>query len=509
MGYNLLHFQGRDLIMLKSLKLLNLAFISLCSIGATQAVFAAESGLECKYTYNFRDTFKVIRQDRPVTVTKTDKTFGFSWGAYENYSDASWEFKVNLEQADMVRVRLRHVAYDDNMYIYVNDQQIFGRVGGGINGFDANLDVGKYFKDGENTIRVRLINNIPNYGKISAMFDYSEGGCRATELPRPAIPPLPDSQRCVESLVCTQPVETRSFSGVNVKRSCWQWQTTRTCYDFIEDTSTCKVPTPPVGSSCEIVSKQCLDEKEHTVGGNVFKGCTLYETKTKCTTPIDPKNMTPSELAAYNKENQERKLACKPVQTCIGPNCYIGEQEKDKPDEDMPYILALLEIGNQAGKYMDKNNIRLFNGVKSQCRSRRGFGALAACCKGSSGSPPKALDSSGKEIVPTNQNAFENTFKPVDQKYSDPNATANQEYVNGGANPYTYDSMYAPNEAMYMLQGTASVAETNAGKEALEMGGGSKLTAMGYGFSPSGTATGDQKSFQEYSTKPVMGTSND
>lgn len=495
--------------MFKAFKFLNLALLSLCSIGATENAFAAESGLVCKYTYNFRDTFKVTRQDRPVTVTKTDKTFGFSWGAYENYSDASWEFKVTLEQADMVRVRLRHVSYDDDMYIYVNGQQIFGRVGGGIDGFDANLDVGKYFKDGENTIRVRLLNNIPTYGKISAMFDYSEGGCTATDLPRPPIPPLPDSQRCVESLVCTQPVDTRSFSGINVKRSCWQWKTTRTCYDFIEDTSTCQVPTPPKGSSCEIVSKQCLDETEHTVGGNVFKGCTLYETRTKCTTPIDPKNMTPSELAAYNKENDDRKLACKPVQTCIGPNCYIGEQEKDKPDEDMPYVLALLEIGNQAGKYMDKNEIRLFNGVKSQCRSRRGFGLLAGCCKGSAGSPPKATDSNGNQIVPTNDNTFANTFSTVDEKYNDPNATANEDYKNGGGNPYTYDSMYAPNEAMYMLQGTQSVAETNAGKEAFANGGGAELKAMGYGWSESGTGTGDQVSFGQYSQVNKSGTSDD
>lgn len=496
-------------MMNNTFNLLSKSLLGISLYAVAQMALAGPYDPICSYTNNFRDTFQVVRQDRPVTVSLTDKTFGFSWAAREYPTDASWEFKVNLTNAEKVRVRLRRVVYDDNMYIYVNGQEIFGRVGGGVNGYDANLDVGRYFINGENSIRVRLVNDIPKNAAIGATFEYSEGGCTFPELPRPPIPALPDSQRCVESLVCTQPVDTRQFAGLDVSRNCWQWKTTRTCYDFIEDKSTCKVPTPPVGSSCEVVSKQCLDESEYTVGGNVFKGCTLYETKTKCTTPIKREDMTAAEGKAYDDENRERTLACKPVQTCIGPNCYIGEQEKDKPDEDMPYILTLLEIGNQAGKYMDKNNIRLFNGVKSQCRSRRGFGALAACCKGSSGSPPKATDSSGKQIVPTNENAFENTFKPVDQKYSDPNATANQEYVNGGANPYTYDSMYAPNEAMYMLQGTASVAETNAGKEALEMGGGSKLTAMGYGFSPSGTATGDQKSFQEYSTKPVMGTSND
>lgn len=86
----------------------------------------------------------------------------------------------------------------------------------------------------------------------------------------------------------------------------------------------------------------------------------------------------------------------------------------------------------------------------------------------------KATDSSGKQITPTNDAVFKDTFASVDKKYSDPNATANEEFKNGGANPYTYDSMYAPNEAMYMLQGTSSVAETDAGKEALQNGGGAK-----------------------------------
>lgn len=509
MENHLYDFKSGDLIMINYTKLLNKSLLGLSLYVASQFALADANGITCNYTNNFRDTFKVVRQDRPVTVTLTESQFGFAWSAKEYPTDASWEFKVNLTNANQVKVRLRHVVYDDNMYIYVNGQEIFGRVGGGVNGYDANLDVGKFFKDGENSIRVRLINDIPHNAAIGATFEYSEGSCTYTELPRPTIPPLPDSQRCVESLVCTQPIDTRQFSGVDVSRSCWQWKTTRTCYDFIEDTSACQVPTPPKGSSCEIVSKQCLDETEYTVGGNVFKGCTLYETRTKCTTPIDPKNMTPSELAAYNKENEDRKLACKPVQTCIGPDCYIGEQEKDKPDEDMPYILALLEIGNQAGKYMDKDNIRLFNGVKSQCRSRRGFGALAACCKGGSSTPPKATDSNGKQIVPTNENVFANTFSTVDQKYSDPNATANQDFLNGGGNPYTYDSMYAPNEALYMLQGTSSIAETKAGQEAFANGGGSKLTAMGYGFTPSGTATGDQKTFAEYSQVNKSGTSDD
>lgn len=35
------------------------------------------------------------------------------------------------------------------------------------------------------------------------------------------------------------------------------------------------------------------------------------------------------------------------------------------------------------------------------------------------------------------------------------------------------------------------------------------MTAMGYGYSPSGTSTGDQKSYSNYSQQAKQGTSND
>ncbi len=123
--------------------LLSKSLLGISLYAVAQMALAGPYDPICSYTNNFRDTFKVIRQDRPVSVSLTDKTFGFGWSAKENYTDASWEFKVNLTNADKVRVRLRQVIFDDNMYIYVNDQEIFGRVGGGYSGYDSAQEVAK------------------------------------------------------------------------------------------------------------------------------------------------------------------------------------------------------------------------------------------------------------------------------------------------------------------------------------------------------------------------------
>ena len=494
-------------------KILKQSLLTVGMIMSSSAVFSASTSneaLTCEYTSKFKDTLKVIRQDRPASIVHTDKTFSIGWAAYEYPTDASWEFEVDLTNAIQVQVLLRYVRYDDNMYIYVNDQEIFGRVGGGTKGFATNIDVGRFFKNGINTIRVRLINDIPTYAEIYALFEYSEGGCIPNELKRPSIPNMQDLQRCVIEDICTQPNETRVIDGIPVNRGCWQYQTVRTCYDFLEDTTSCK-ETPQSGGSCEVVSKQCLNEKSYTIGTNTFTGCTLYETKTRCTKPIDVSEMTQAELLEYNKENDARQLACKPVQTCVGADCYITDSERDKPDEDMPYVLALLELANQAGTYMDPNNMRLFDGVQSKCRSKRGFGALAQCCTGGDGNPPTAKNSSGQEVTATSDNVYEDLYAQENSKFNnnDGASSADLDYVQGGGNKYTYDSLYAPNEARYMLQGFEATTDSEIGQKSLENGGASKITAMGYGYSADGSSAGDQVNFSDYSQSSKSGTTDD
>ncbi|MDN5624279.1 MAG: conjugal transfer protein TraN [Acinetobacter sp.] len=472
-------------------------------IGVGQAY--ADNGLKCTYTTSIKDTLRIVRQDRPLTLQRTDKTFSFAWSAYENYSDVRWVLKFDIVDPKFTRMAIRNVRFDDNLYITINGNTVFSRVGGGINGYDANTELKNFFVKGENTLEIHLINNIPNFARADAAFEFSEGGCEATPLPRPYIPKLPDSQRCVESLVCTQGSATQQHGGVSVDRNCWNWETKRTCFDFRDDPKTCEV-TPVTGGSCEIVSKQCIDEKEFTVNGQTLTGCTLFETKTRCTKPIDVNSMTAAERAQYEADNARRAYLCKPVQTCVGDDCYIKSTERDEPDQDMPFVLALLELGRQAGTYYDPANMRLFSGIPSSCRSKRGFGLMAACCDVKS---PVATDSKGQQVTPTNANTFNNVYENVEKKYDNPNTSYQDDYIQSGSNPYTYDALYKPNEANFMLQGMEAMTDTKAGQEGMSMGGASTITVMGYGYSESGTATGDQQSFTNYSNVSDAGTPND
>lgn len=51
----------------------------------------------------------------------------------------------------------------------------YSDVGGGVSGYDANLDVGKYFVD-VNSIRVRLVNIFQKKGQLVQLLNIG-GGC--------------------------------------------------------------------------------------------------------------------------------------------------------------------------------------------------------------------------------------------------------------------------------------------------------------------------------------------
>ena len=471
----------------------------------TNQIYAQES-LVCKETTSIHDTMKLTIDDpkRPLKVTKTTKSFNVFWSGNSSYTNMYWQVKFDVVDPSQVNMAIRKIQYDDNIEIKVNGNTVFKRNGGGVGAFDLNQIINNHFVKGENTLDLHLRNN-QSVGKINVNFEFSEGGCSAVPFPRPIIPNLPDSTRCIESLICTEGAETRNISGVNVTRECWNWETKRTCFDFREDRNQC-AETPVDGASCEVVSRECVEEKEFTINGQVFNGCVRYETQTRCTKPVDINSMTEQERADFDKENARRRMLCKPVQTCVGDDCYIKNDERDKPDEDMPFVLALLELGRQAGTYFDPANMRLFSGVDSRCRSMRGFGAMAGCCEVKD---PVATDSKGQQVKPTNANTFNNLYENVDKKFSDPNTSYQEEYVHTGSSPYVYDPLYKPNEAAYMLQGTGAMKDTNAGTQGLAMGGASTVTVMGYGWSDSGTSTGDQQSFGSYSGVPNTATPDD
>jgi hypothetical protein len=477
-------------------------------IGAAMLLGVSEvqaNALVCKTTTSIYDTLQVTKQDRPLRLTKTRNTFNVFWEGNDPYTTLNFQLSVEIIDPKQVYTMLRRVRYDDNIEVKVNGVSIFKRIGGGVRAFEANEVLDNHFVKGRNTIDIELRNN-QSVGSIDLDFAFNESSCNTSELPRPIIPQLPNSEKCVESLVCTEGAQKRTINGVEVERDCWNWETKRTCMDYSQNPQTCVPPTTPSNSKCEMVTTSCAEEGEYTINGKTFNACMRYETKMQCTTEISVSQMTAQERAEYEAENERRRLLCKPVQTCVGTDCYITENERDSSDGDMPFVLALLELGRQAGTYMDPNNIRLFSGVASSCRSMRGFGAMAACCEVKS---PVATNSSGQQVTPTNDNTFGNVYDNVETKFNNPTTSANEDYVQVGSNPYTYDALYKPNEAAYMLQGAEAMADTKAGTMGLNMGGASTITVMGYGWSNSGTATGDQQSFNQYSSRPNEGTPND
>lgn len=164
-------------------------------------VYAADpDGFVCKYPTSFRDSLQVIRQDRPINVVNDGSKFSFSWGAYENYSDVEWHFKVNLDADAKLKMNLGWIQYDDDLYIFINGVQVFARVGGGTGGYTVNQELGQYFKTGENIIRVRLVNPIPTYGAAILNFSYSEGGCTPIDYTVPVCKDGLEGDACIDKL---------------------------------------------------------------------------------------------------------------------------------------------------------------------------------------------------------------------------------------------------------------------------------------------------------------------
>lgn len=191
--------------MIKYLKSLTLA--SAISLFGGMAYAADPEGFVCKYTTSFKDTLQVTRQDRPINVVNNGSQFSFTWGASEQYSDVEWHFKVKLDADAKLKMNLGAVRYDDDLHISINGVQVFSRVGGGTGGFTADLELGSYFKTGDNTIVVRLVNTKPTYAEATLNFSYSEGGCTAIDYTVPVCTDGLDGDACLEKLnnFCKEP----------------------------------------------------------------------------------------------------------------------------------------------------------------------------------------------------------------------------------------------------------------------------------------------------------------
>ncbi|NNH76502.1 conjugal transfer protein TraN [Acinetobacter sp. ANC 5380] len=184
--------------------------------------FAADpSGMMCTQTTKMYDTLTVKSQDRPITLNKTSSNFSFGWTAKENSSNINWVLEANLTGAEPVTVKIRDISYDDNISIYVNEQQVYTRNGGGLNAFDLDMDISQFFKIGQvNTIRINLINDKPVNAGATVNFEYSERSCKPIDYTAPVCVDGLEGDACIDKLnsFCSEPQNEKY-------KDCIEWKT--------------------------------------------------------------------------------------------------------------------------------------------------------------------------------------------------------------------------------------------------------------------------------------------
>ncbi len=143
---------------------------------------------------------------------------------------------------------------------------------------------------------------------------------------------------------CSIAGDTRVINDHPVTRACWGFANT---FDCVENNTESDCQTqPPVGECTQLGDPQCI-ESDDFFDPPV---CTAWRTDFHC---------------------RVRDATYGTVQDC-GP-------EQPSADADFARTVAFLEAGREAGRYLDPDNLTVFNGAKNQCKKRL-FG-LTNCCK--------------------------------------------------------------------------------------------------------------------------------
>lgn len=208
-------------MMINYFKSLALASVFAVFGGIGSMAYAEDpEGFVCKYPTSFKDTLQVTRQDRGIAVTNNGSQFGFTWGAKESYSDIEWHFKVNLDPDAKFKMNMGWIRYDDDLHITINGVQVFSRVGGGTGGYTVNQELGQFFRTGENTMTVRLVNTKPTWAEATLNFSYSEGGCTPIDYTVPVCTDGLDGDACIDKLnnFCAEPKNAKYSDCIEWKR---------------------------------------------------------------------------------------------------------------------------------------------------------------------------------------------------------------------------------------------------------------------------------------------------
>jgi conjugal transfer mating pair stabilization protein TraN len=217
---------------------------------------------------------------------------------------------------------------------------------------------------------------------------------------------------CVKnSEICVDGPATRDIGGYPVYRDCWRKTSQYSCLSQ-QTTDDCQ---PLRDRGCSQVGSTCVDT-------NAQGACMVYEQSWQC------RVATGATSTVTN---------CGGQQFCIDGQCF---DTSHAPDADFARAITGLEVQREAGKYIDANNLVVFNGVDNRC-DKKLFG-LVNCCKG--GGSSGSLFSNMSLI-----------------------AGAGGQLIGAVGSSYTYDALFASDAPDFVIQGFEALFGAGGGSSAL------------------------------------------
>jgi len=238
---------------------------------------------------------------------------------------------------------------------------------------------------------------------------------------------------------CIDTTPSKTVSGTTLTLAqiggCWQYQDTYTCANSTNTTDTC---APLVQQGCGQVGSTCVDYLPDGVT------CDMSQLTYQC-------QLTPASTSTT--------MDCGGQVYCMNGNCTNTGYP---PDQDFAKAAVSMEIGREAGNYMDPNTLRLFSGESDNCTVTL---SIFDCCQ----SNTHASGSDNHSVLMGMGLQTGVSFAAQGAKY------LGSEAIQTYGVPYMYDALYAASpylgQAISGGIGTAFDGITNA--------------TQGVGFSPS------------------------
>ncbi|WP_018079394.1 conjugal transfer protein TraN [Thiobacillus denitrificans] len=164
------------------------------------------------------------------------------------------------------------------------------------------------------------------------------------------------ANNCVlDTQTCLEPAETRNINGLDVYKDCWRWDKTYRCV-VPDPSSPCQ--TLESDPNCTLKDTTC-DQVSSLLPG----GCALTTKTFDCLVSSDP---------------DQTITNCGGTSFCLDgtSTCFDTNYE---PDKDFATAVTMTEIAREAGNYLDRGTMTVFNGTQSWCRDKVLYG-LGDCC---------------------------------------------------------------------------------------------------------------------------------